>query len=110
LGPEGPEPAINHLWGLVTRDVVTIEVSAPGQRTRRVTPIALGAGELRRTFVVPFVPALRTRGSQQSDILQRTFELDDGPVIIRALDADGQQIAAYAFGKAGCPVPPGCPI
>jgi hypothetical protein len=106
--PSSTNPQVDHLWGAVGDRVATVVVERPGGAPRRVAPVPTEDPTVRRVFVVAFDPPLTTARFTTGDVLRRTTELRAGPVVLRALDADGKELAAVAVGKAGCPVPPGC--
>jgi hypothetical protein len=109
VGPMSAGPQLDHVWGAVGPDVATVEVSGPGLVTRQHAPRATSSGPIRRVFVAAVNPVEVTDGFSRGDLLRRTFVLAGGPVVVRALAADGRELAAVAVGKAGCPLPPGCP-
>ncbi|MCU1379626.1 MAG: hypothetical protein JWN29_2609 [Acidimicrobiales bacterium] len=108
VGPMSAGPQLDHVWGAVGPDVATVEVSGPGLVTRRHAALATSSGPVRRVFVAAVNPVEVTDGFSRGDLLRRTFVLAGGPVVVRALAADGRELAAVAVGKAGCPLPPGC--
>jgi hypothetical protein len=106
--PTTTNPQVDHLWGAVGDAVATVVVERPGWTPRLVAPVPTEDSTMRRVFVAAFDPPLTTARFTTGDVLRRTTDFGAGPVVLRALDAAGNELAAVAVGKPGCPVPPGC--
>jgi hypothetical protein len=106
--PTGAWSRIDHLWAAVGDGVAAVVVERPGRPVQRVVPVDTSSGPIRHVVVVALEPAARAAGFVQGDLLRKTYVLQDGAIVLRALDAQGRELAAVAVGKPGCPVPPGC--